>query len=85
MLIYDAYQLDKKRFIAVIVTSGAGISMLGFSLGVLLKYVKHLESNTPLKYLGYQFYPRDGFVLAFVSVSSMLLLVLSAGFFFTAG
>jgi ABC-type multidrug transport system fused ATPase/permease subunit len=79
MLIYDAYQLDKKRFIAVIVTSGAGISMLGFSLGVLLKYVKHLESNSPLKYLWYHFYPRDGFVLAFISVTFMVLLVLSAG------
>lgn len=79
MLISDAYNIDKKKFIIVLITSGAGISMLGFSLGVLLKYVKHLESNSPLKYLGYSFYPRDAFFLAFISVSSMLLLVLSAG------
>ena len=78
-LITDAYYLDRRRFIAVLVTSGAGIAMLGFSLGVLLKYVKHLESNSPMKYFGYSFYPRDGFFLAFISVSSMLLLIISAG------
>ncbi len=80
MLLKDAYQLNKMRFILVFVTSGVGISMLGFSLGVLLKYVKQLESDHPLNYFGYTFAARDGFILGFISVFSMVLLILSAGF-----
>ncbi len=74
-----AYRLNRKRFVMVLASSAGGVSFLGLSLGLLLKYVKHLESNTPVKYLGYSFEARDGFVLVFISLSVMVLLISSAG------
>ncbi len=82
MLVEDAYRLDKKRFIAVIITLAAGVSLLGLSLGVLLKYVKHLEFETTIDYFGYSFNARDGYLLTLISFSVIFLLVLSAGMLF---
>jgi hypothetical protein len=78
MMLSDAYQLDKKRTILVLITSGGGVSMLGMSLGLLLKYVRQLEKDITLNYLGYSIHARDGFFLAVISVSIMVLLGLSA-------
>jgi len=79
MLVKDAFQINKKRFIAVLVNSAAGIGLMGAALGVLLQYVKQLESGTMLSYFGYTFNTRDGYLLFFISLSSMILLIIGAG------
>jgi len=78
-LVSDAYKLDKKRFMAVILTSGGGVSLLGFSLGILLKYVKKLEKNEAIIFFKHEYAVRDGFVLAVVSISVLIFILLSAG------
>jgi len=77
-LLRDAYLLGKARFVWILLTYGVGVGLLGASLGVLFKYVRLLETDATVSYLGYSFHVRDGFTLAFVSVSVMVLLVSSA-------
>lgn len=79
-LLYEAYLLDKGKFISIVVALLSGLGILGGSISMLYKYVKLLESGHPLKILHHEFPVRNELILAGVSIIFMLILITGAAF-----
>ncbi|SFH81356.1 hypothetical protein SAMN05192551_103137 [Tindallia magadiensis] len=76
-MISDSLMRYSKRVIIISLTDFLGVTMQVAALGVVLQYIRSLESGRPVSFFGYSVIAQESFgiFLSFASVSFFLLLI----------